>query len=52
MPAFSISEYNKNEFLNCRTQKMYQIVNKHIEFLTTQIVGTHKSAYSKGYALI
>ena len=31
---------------------MYQIVNKHIEFLITQIVGTCKSAYSKGYALI
>ena len=48
MPAFSISEYNKNEFLNCRTQEMYQIVNKHIEFLTTQIIGTCKRAYSRG----
>ena len=26
------------------------IVNKRIEFLTTQIIGTRKSAYSKGYA--
>ena len=28
------------------------IVNKHDEFLTTQMVGTRKSAYLKGYAQI
>ena len=27
------------------------IVNKHSEFLTTQHIGTRKSAYTKGYAL-
>lgn len=27
------------------------IVNKHIGFLTTKYIGTHKSAYTKGYAL-
>lgn len=52
MPAFSISEYNKKRFFNCRAQKMYLIVNKHIEFLTTQIIGTRKSAYTNGYAQI
>ena len=30
----------------------YANVNKHVEFLTTQIVGTVKSAYSKDYAQI
>ena len=28
------------------------IVNKQVKFLTTQYIGTHKSAYTKGYALI
>ena len=31
---------------------MYAIVNKHIKKLTTQYIGTCKSAYTKGYALI
>lgn len=31
---------------------MYEIVNKYIEFLTTQYIGTRKSAYTKGNALI
>ena len=29
---------------------MYEIINKQMKFLTTQI-GTCKSAYTKGYAL-
>ena len=52
MSTFSISENNESLLSNCRTQKMYRIVNKHIDFLTTQIVGTVKSAYSKDYAQI
>ena len=28
------------------------IVNKYIDFLTTQIIGTRKSAYTNGYAKI
>ena len=31
--------------------KMYVIVNKQVKFLTSQYVGTCKSAYTKGYAL-
>ena len=31
--------------------KMYKIVNKQVEFLTSQYIGTCKSAYTKGYAL-
>ena len=31
--------------------KMYEIVNKQVKFLTTQYIGTCKSAYTKGYAL-
>ena len=30
---------------------MYEIVNKQVKFLTTQYIGTCKSAYTKGYAL-
>ena len=30
---------------------MYEIVNKQVNFLTSQYVGTCKSAYTKGYAL-
>ena len=30
---------------------MYVIVNKQVKFLTSQHVGTCKSAYTKGYAL-
>ena len=30
--------------------KMYEIVNKQVKFLTSQYIGTCKSAYTKGYA--
>ena len=30
---------------------MYKIFNKHVKFLTSQYIGTCKSAYTKGYAL-
>ena len=30
---------------------MYEIVNKQVKFLTTQYIGTCKSAYTKGYGL-
>ena len=32
-------------------QKTYLIVNKQVKFLTTQYIGTFKSAYTKGYTL-
>lgn len=32
-------------------QKTYLIVNKQVKFLTSQYIGTCKSAYMKGYAL-
>ncbi len=51
MPTFSISENNESLLLNCRAKKMYEIVNKQVKFLTSQYVGTCKSAYTKGYAL-
>ena len=35
----------------CHAEKMYEIVNKHVKFLTSQYIGTCKSAYTKGYAL-
>ena len=31
--------------------KMYDIRNKQVKFLTSQYIGTCKSAYTKGYAL-
>ena len=31
--------------------KMYEILNKQVEILTSQYIGTCKSAYTKGYAL-
>ena len=34
-----------------RAKKMYEIVNKQVKFLTSQYVGTCKSAYTKGCAL-
>jgi hypothetical protein len=46
-----------NLFELCRVQpkslvgKMYEIVNKQVKFLTSQYVGTCKSAYIKGYVL-
>lgn len=51
MPTFSISEYNESLLSNCRTKKMYVTVKKTSEILTTQCIGTCKSAYTKGYAL-
>jgi len=33
-------------------KNIYQIVNNHNKFVTTQYIGTCKSAYTKGYALI
>ena len=30
---------------------MYEIVNKRVKFLTSQYIGTCKSAYTKGNAL-
>lgn len=30
---------------------MYERLNKQVKFLTSQYVGTCKSAYTKGYAL-
>ena len=35
----------------CHGEKKYAIVNKQVRFLTSQYVGTCKSAYTKGYAL-
>ena len=32
-------------------RKSMKIVNKQVKFLTTQYIGTCKSAYTKGYAL-
>ena len=51
MPTFSISENNESLLSDCRAKKMYVIVNKQVKFLTTQYIGTCKSAYTKGYAL-
>ena len=51
MPTFSISENNESLLLNCRAKKMYEMVNKQVKILTSQYVGTCKSAYTKGYAL-
>ena len=31
--------------------KMYEIINKQVKFLTTQYIGTCKSAYTKGYTI-
>ena len=33
------------------TSTMYEILNKQVKFLTSQYIGTCKSAYTKGYAL-
>ena len=45
MPTFSISENNESLLSDCRAKKMYVIVNKQVKFLTTQYIGTCKSAY-------
>ena len=44
--CLSYAEYSRKSHV-C---KMYEIINKQMKFLTTQI-GTCKSAYTKGYAL-
>ena len=49
--TFSIRENNESLLSDCRAKKMYVIVNKQVKFLTTQYIGTCKSAYTKGYAL-
>ena len=49
--GFSISENNEGLLLNCRAKKMYEILNKQVKILTSQYIGTCKSAYTKGYAL-
>ena len=51
MPTFSISENNESLLSDCRAKKVYVIVNKQVKFLTSQYIGTCKSAYTKGYAL-
>ena len=33
------------------TSTMYERLNKQVKFLTSQYIGTCKSAYTKGYAL-
>ena len=35
----------------CQGEKKYGILNKQVKFLTSQYIGTCKSAYTKGYAL-
>ena len=35
----------------CHGEKKYGILNKQVKFLTSQYIGTCKSAYTKGYAL-
>ena len=34
----------------CHGEKKYKIVNKQVKILTSQHIGTCKSAYTKGYA--
>ena len=36
----------------CYGEKKYIIPNKQVKFLTSQNIGTCKSAYTSGYALI
>ena len=35
----------------CHGEKKYEILNNQVKFLTSQYIGTCKSAYTKGYAL-
>ena len=46
-----ISGNDENLLLNCRAKKMYEILNKQVKFLTSQYIGTCKSAYTQSYAL-
>ena len=41
------AEYSRKSLVG----KMYVIVNEQVKFLTSQYIGTCKSAYTKGYAL-
>lgn len=50
-PTFSISENNESLLSNCSTKKMYEILNKQVKILTSQYIGTCKSAYTNGYSL-
>ena len=52
MPTFSIRENNVGLLLKIRAKKMYEIVNQQVKLLTSQYIGTCKSAYTKGYTLI
>ena len=49
--TFSISENYESLRSDCRAKKMHVIVNKQVKFLTSQYIGTCKSAYTKAYAL-
>ena len=49
IPTFSISENNESLLSNCRTKKMYEILNKQVK--QTQYTATCKSVYTKGCAL-
>ena len=43
---------NKASLLElCHGEKMYEMLNKQVKILTSQYIGTCKSAYTKGYAL-
>ena len=43
---------NKASLLElCHGEKKYVIVNNQVKFLTTQHIGSCKSAYTKGYAI-
>ena len=52
MPTFSIRENNVGLLLKIRAKKKYEIVNQQVKLLTSQYIGTCKSAYTKGYTLI
>ena len=43
--------YHRGWMLTPSAKKMYYILNKQVKFLTSQYIGTCKSAYTKGYAL-
>ena len=50
--AFSISHEQSQACLNyAMARKSMKIVNKQVKILTSQYIGTCKSAYTKGYAL-
>ena len=49
--AISIKMSKASLLLKFRAKKMYEIVNKQVNYLKSQYIGTCKSAYTKGYAL-